>query len=313
MVGTDISYQKHVREVISTQKTVISDVFMSKQGYLAIAMHVPFFKGNEFAGSLAILIPIDMLGRLYLDKIKIKGNGKAWLLSENGIELYCPVKGHIGKSFLENAHNDHTAIHLLEQIRSETSGTAWSADKVLRPDGKTRSIKKYIAFYRAPLGNTYWTILISRNESDIYFTLTRLRNRIILLFSLFLLIISFYFYSIVKVRNVLKEEAKRKKAEKTLQESEEKFRRIFEDHSAIKLLIDPAGKYYRCKSISRCILRVELSGAEADEYQSDQYNTLWRKSKTVLKKFYRKKEPSLNSGISSKTDQSVMLRYLPAG
>jgi PAS domain S-box-containing protein len=239
VIGSDISYQKHVGQVIATHKTVISDAFLSEQGYLAIAMHVPFFKGKEFAGSLAVLIPIDKLGKLYLDKIKIKGNGKAWLLSENGIELYCPVKGHIGKSFLENAHNDITAIRLMEQIASENSGTAKSADQELTPDGRTRIIKKYISFYRAPLGNTYWTILISRHENDIYFALTRLRNRLILLFSLFTLIISYYFYSIVKARNVLKEEAKRKKAEKTLQESEEKFRRIFEDHSAIKLLIDP--------------------------------------------------------------------------
>ena len=55
---------------------------------------------------LPVLIPIDKLGKIYLDKIKIKGTGKAWLLSENGIELYCPVNGHTGKSFLENAHND---------------------------------------------------------------------------------------------------------------------------------------------------------------------------------------------------------------
>ncbi len=53
---------------------------MSEQGYLAIALHVPFFHNNEFAGSLAILIRIDKLGKIYLDKIKIKGTGKAWLL-----------------------------------------------------------------------------------------------------------------------------------------------------------------------------------------------------------------------------------------
>jgi PAS domain S-box-containing protein len=239
VIGTNISYQKHVSQVIATHQPVISDVFMSEQGFLAIALHVPFFKGKEFEGSLAVLIPIDKLGKIYLDKIKIKGTGKAWLLSENGIELYCPVKGHTGKSFLENANNDIAAIQLMNKIKSENSGTTKDIDKELTPDGKTRIIKKYISFYRAPLGNTYWTILISRQEKDIYFALTRLRNRLILLFSLFLMIISYYFYSIIKVRNVLKEEAIRKKAEKILQESEEKFRRIFEDHSAIKLLVDP--------------------------------------------------------------------------
>ncbi len=239
VTGTDISYQKHVRQIITTHKPVISDVFESAQGYPAIALHVPLFTGNDFAGSLAILIPIDKLGKLYLDKIKINGSGKAWLLSENGVELYCPVTGHIGKSFLENANNDVTAIQLMKQIRAEESGTAFVADQERTPEGKTRENRKYIAFCRAPLGNTYWTILISRQEKDIFYALTKLRNRLILLFSLFTMIISFYFYSIVKARNVLKEEAKRKKAEKTLQESEEKFRRIFEDHSAIKLLVDP--------------------------------------------------------------------------
>ena len=54
VIGTDISYQKHVRQVIATHQQVISDVFMSAQGYLAIAMHVPVFKEKEFVGSLAI-------------------------------------------------------------------------------------------------------------------------------------------------------------------------------------------------------------------------------------------------------------------
>jgi PAS domain S-box-containing protein len=239
VIGSNISYQKHVSQVIATHKPVISDVFKSEQGFLAIALHVPVLNGNVFAGSLAILIPIDKLGKLYLDKIKIKGTGKAFLLSENGIELYCPVKGHTGKSFLENAHNDLSSIRLLERIKSDSSGTIKDVDQELTPNGKTKTIKKYISFYRAPLGNTYWTILISRQEKDIYFALTTLRNRLILIFSLFILIISYYIYSIVKIRNVLREEAIRKKAEKTLQESEEKFRRIFEDHAAVKLLIDP--------------------------------------------------------------------------
>ena len=258
VIGSDISYQKHVSQVIATHKPVISDVFMSVQGYLAIALHVPFFNENEFAGSLAILIPIDKLGRLYLDKIKIKGTGRAWLLSENGIELYCPVNGHSGKSFLENAQNDNAAIHLIEKIKSEESGTIRDLDPELTSDGKTKIIKKYISFYRAPLGNTYWTILISRQEKDIYYALNRLRNRLILLFSLLIMILSYYFYTIIKVRNVLREEAIRKKAERILQESEEKFRRIFEDHAAIKLLIDPEmGNVIDAKRIRRKILWME--------------------------------------------------------
>ncbi len=239
VIGDDISYQEHVRQVIATQQPVISDVFLSAQGYLAIALHVPVFKEKVFTGSLAILIPIDELGKLYLGNIQIRGTGNVWLLSENGIEIYCPIEGHTGKPFLENMDRDASAIHLSEEIKKKLSGTEKSIHTEELDAGNAKSNGKYITFIRTPLGNTYWTILISYQEKDIYLALSRLRNRLILIFSLIFITIAYYFYSLAKVRNVLKEEEKRKKAEKTLKESEEKFRRLFEDHMAVKLLIDP--------------------------------------------------------------------------
>jgi PAS domain S-box-containing protein len=50
-----------------------------------------------------------------------------------------------------------------------------------------------------------------------------------LIFSLLFITISYYFYSLTKVRNVLKEQRKREAAEKTLIESEVKFRTIFDE------------------------------------------------------------------------------------
>jgi PAS domain S-box-containing protein len=239
VIGTDITYQSHVKKLLATHETVISDVFVSAQGYRAIAVHVPVFNRNEFAGSLAMLIPIDELGKLYLGKIEVRGNGDAWLISESGIELYCPHENHTGKSLLELSGNDPVNIRLLEKIANQASGTAVGVhpDSVIK---KGLHNELYITFYRTPLANTYWTILISCQEKAIYRDLTTLRNRLVLIFSVFLIIITFYFFSLVKVRNVLREEAKRLKAEKTLKESEEKFRRIFEDHTAVQFLIDPA-------------------------------------------------------------------------
>jgi len=239
VIGSDISYQAHVREVIATHKPVISDVFMAAQGYMAIAMHVPIFKEDKYVGSLAMLIPIDELGKLYLGNIKIRGTGNVWLLSENGVEIYCPINGHTGKTFLELSHNDPSAVRLLDKIRTHESGTEKAAYIDSTDSNTSRSGTRYITFYRTPLRNTYWTILISYQEKDIYMALTRLRNRLIFVFSLLFGIVAYYFLSLAKVRTLLKEEAKRKEAEKVLKESEEKFRKIFEDHSAVKLLIDP--------------------------------------------------------------------------
>ena len=235
----DISYQKHVQKVIAEHQPVISDVFMSAQGYLAIAMHVPVFKNKKFAGSLAILIPMDELGKLYLGKIENKKNGHAWLLSKNGTEIYCPIKGHTGKSFFETLRNDDTSHSLLEKMKTQNSGTARGLHHDSIKSQRNNLHDMYFVFYRIPLENTYWTILISYQKKAVYKALSQFRNRLIFLFFLLFLAVSFYFYSLAKVQKILNEEAKRKKAERQLQKSEEKFRKIFEEHTAAKLIIDP--------------------------------------------------------------------------
>ncbi len=234
-VGQDISDQEHVQQVIKERKPVVSDVFLSVQGYLAIAMHVPVFKNKEFVGSMAILIPLDELGKFYLGKIESNKMGHAWLLSENGIEIYCPVKGHAGKPLQETSGEKAKNSNLIEQIKTKNTGTVKSFHLDSEHDNPD---DMYITFYRTPLGNTYWTILISYREKEVYTALTQFRNRLIFVLFILFLAVSFYFYSLAKVRKILKEEAKRKEAERLLLESEEKFRKIFEEHTAVKLLID---------------------------------------------------------------------------
>ena len=228
LIGGDVSNQSHVRKLIVTQKPVISDVFIPVQGYLAIAMHVPVFNNGKFAGSIALLISIDKVGIQYLSNIKIRGTGDVWLLSENGIEIYCPIKGHTSKSFLDITKHGFPAVELMRRIKDESNGTARSIHQKLIIDGKTTFIEKHMVFYRVPLANTYWTILISYHGEDVYIALARLRNRLILIFSVLFVIIAYYFYSIARVQNLLKEEEKRKTAEKTLRKSEEKFKTIFD-------------------------------------------------------------------------------------
>ena len=239
VIGQNIYYQDHIQQVIINHKPVVSDVFMSAQGFLAIAMHVPVFKNKNYVGSVSVLIPIDRLGKLHLEKIKNRKNGHAWLLSESGIEIYCPINGHTGKTILETTEHDDSTIKLLEKIKSENTGTGRITHQEVYDKDEPKVLDLYYAYYRIPLGNTYWTILISYQEKDIYTALSRFRNRLAFVFSLLFIAFSFYFYSLTKVRNLLREEAKRKEVEKILFKSEEKFRKIFDDHAAVKLLIDP--------------------------------------------------------------------------
>ena len=227
VIGKDISNQKHVNQIIKTHQAIVSDVFMSVQGYLAIALHVPVFKDKEYKGSLAILIPINKLGERYLGKIKIRGNGNVWLLSENGVEIYCPVKGHVGRSFLDITHHDSLSVKFLETIKNQNNGLIEGIHQEVIIDGIKNFDKKHMTFCRISLGNTYWTIVVSYQPEDIYNSLARLRDRLIYIFLFLFIVMTYYFYSLTKVSNILKEETKRKKAENTLRVSENKFKNIF--------------------------------------------------------------------------------------
>ncbi|WP_164977441.1 ATP-binding protein [Ancylomarina salipaludis] len=279
-IGRDISYQNHIQQILVNQKPVLSDVFMSAQGFLAIALHVPVFKNKSFVGSLAVLIPIDELGKLYLGKIKNRKNGHAWLLSENGVEIYCPVSGHTGKSILEITEHEASTLEMLEKIKNNKTGTGKITHKEGYEEVKTKELDLFYAFYRIPLGNTYWTILISYQKTDIYIALSRLRNRLIFVFSLLFIALSFYFYSLTKVRNLLREETKRKEAEKTLLKSEEKFRKIFDDHAAVKLLIDPN----TCKIIDANKSAANYYGWSCDDLKKMQVGQLDLNSSEEIKR-----------------------------
>ena len=226
IIGLNISKQDHVKKILSTQQPVISDVFMSVQGYYAIAIHVPIFNENKFVGSLAILIPIDKLGKLFLDNIGLNKKGHAWLITQNGTEIYCRIKGHKGKSLLETTNFDFHTTELLKKIKKNNTGTGKSIHQDITKQ-TNKNLENLVVFQRVQLGDTYWVILISFQENEVYKALSKFRLRLLIVLALLLIISLFYVLSFVKVRKILKEEAKRKKAEKLLKKSEEKFRALF--------------------------------------------------------------------------------------
>jgi PAS domain S-box-containing protein len=218
-IGRDISYQKHIREIMMTRKPVVSDVFTAIQGYNAVALHVPVFKGNEYRGTLAFLINFQAISRKFLEDIRIGETGYAWMISRDGIELYCPVPGHTGKSVFENCKDFPTIISMAkEMVKSRQGVTTYLFDQIR--DQKTVTVKKQAVYLPVKVGDSFWSIVVASSEDEVLASLESFRNKLIFVIGFLLLcsaIISFYG---MKAWVIVREEAKRQKAEDALRESE---------------------------------------------------------------------------------------------
>jgi PAS domain S-box-containing protein len=240
VIGQDISGQKHIQTVISTHKSTISDVFTAVQGYKAIAFHVPVMKGDIYKGSLALLIPVDRLGKMYIENIKTGKTGFGLLISEEGIVLFSHDSSETGKLIKDLYSQSSSLINLLEKTASENEGYSICGINNFSKQ-KTKTANALAAFYKVPLGNTYWTILTLTPEKEVFETMIYFRNRLIFIFILIIFCFLVYFYLSLKASNVLKEEKKRKAVESILIESEKRFRTMFELSPAGIILIDEKG------------------------------------------------------------------------
>jgi PAS domain S-box-containing protein len=239
-IDQDISYQEHIRTVIKTHKPTGSDVFISVQGYKAIAYHIPIITGNEYKGSIAILIPLNNLGKRFIENIRTGETGYGWMISKDGIVLYNPATGQTGKSVKEIYSTSPSLLELISKTQSEKEGTS-ICYIAPTPDEKKELSKSFVAFYRVSLGNTFWTILIVTPEKEVFATLTSFRNRLSVLFCLIVIVMVIYYYLSFKASSILKEEKKRRALENILHESEKRFRIMFELSPVGIILIDEEG------------------------------------------------------------------------
>lgn len=290
-IGRDISLQPHIKSIIETHKPTVSDVFLSIQGFRTIAYHIPIIIDNDYKGSIAILIPIDILGKRFLENVRTGETGYGCMFSEVGIELFSPFDNQTGKSVKEIFKNQPSVLELIEKTSKETEGTllCYMAPEKMEEKGVSRTLS---SFYRVSLGNTFWTIVLFTPEKEVYAKLTSFRNRLYILIVLIIGVMITYFYLSFKASNILKEEKKRKAIEKTLTESEKRFRVMFELSPAGIMLIGVKGTIIEINS-SYCdtlgYTRKELIGENirlfaAPEKQNEIENNISKilKGKTII-------------------------------
>ncbi|MCE5313254.1 MAG: PAS domain S-box protein [Nitrospiraceae bacterium] len=234
-VGTDISGQKHIREILRNHKPVISDVFRTAQGFDAVALHVPVFSGKEFKGTLAAVVNFENLAKRYLDVIKIGVTGYAWVVSRDGTQLYSPVPGFTGIPASQSYRSSPSALLMIDNmLKGEKGTTAYS----LSMSGRRSLDRKYAVYTPIKLYNTFWSIVVVSSEEEVLSGLVSFRNKLAVVVAIIFVCGIVLSALGAKAWVIVTESEKRKKIEKELRQSEELYRNLFESHAAVKITLD---------------------------------------------------------------------------
>jgi PAS domain S-box-containing protein len=166
VIDRDVSFQKHNKQIIELQKPIISDVMLAVQGYRAIIYAYPVFKNGIYDGCISVLIPFNHIAEKFLEEIKIGETGITFVLSENGIELFCSLPDHIGESIIPTATRSPSMNAMVNDMLAGKSGRAkyiqdWSGDE------SKEGHENHAAYKKVDLGNTFWSIAVTVSEDEV--------------------------------------------------------------------------------------------------------------------------------------------------
>ena len=225
--GSDLSGQKHMREILREHKPVVSDVFKTVQGFYAVALHVPVFKGAIFKGTIAIVIDFENLAKRYLEVIKIGKTGYAWVVSREGTILYSPVPGFTGKSAFDAYRDFSSIITMTREMLQGHEGTAvYIFDKI--GDRTVSPVKKYAVYMPIHIANSFWSVVVASSEDEVLSSLASFRNRLILVIGMILL--GGVLFSMLGIRawGIVAEEKNRKRSEEELRAGKKQLSLIYD-------------------------------------------------------------------------------------
>jgi PAS domain S-box-containing protein len=218
-IGADISRQQHVREILRTHKPVMSDVFMAAQGFKAIAMHVPVYRGKVFDGTVAFLLSFDGLANKYLKDIKIEGSGYAWMINEQGTEIFCPVPGHVGRSVFETCKDFPDILEMArDMMKGKTGATTYTFEH--KKEGEaTQPVKKHAVYMPIKIGNTFWSVVVATPENAVLAPMKSFRNQLLVLILILFLVFTAIVYSVARAHSSAIAREKERKAQEDLLKS----------------------------------------------------------------------------------------------
>ncbi|HQI80908.1 MAG TPA: PAS domain S-box protein [Deltaproteobacteria bacterium] len=239
-IGRDISDQEHVRTVLLTHRAVVSDVFTAVQGFRTIAVHVPVFRNGAFDGTIAFLLPFDTIARRHIENIHIGMSGYAWVISEKGVEISCPVPGHVDRSVFDTCRDFPEILAMAKEMMKRREGvTTYHFNRIRGKE--VEQVLKHAVYVPIPLANTFWSIVVATPEDEVVQSLAGLRTRLMVITALLIAFSTIFTYLLVRSQVILGEQKKREAVLEELQESENKYRTLIETTATGFVIVDEQG------------------------------------------------------------------------
>jgi len=251
VIGRDISGQEHVRTILMTHQTVISDVFTAVQGFRAIAVHVPVSRNGDFDGTIGILLSFDSIAQRHIENIRIGRTGYAWVISEKGIEISCPVPGHVDRSVFDTCRDFPEILAMAREMMKGRKGiTTYHYDRIRGT--ATERVLKHAVYLPIPMGNTFWSIVVATPEDEVTASLAGLRIKLLIGIASLLTISMIFTYLLLRSRIIVREQKERETVMRALEESEERYRLLAENANDIIFTMDTNLRFtYASPSVER--------------------------------------------------------------
>lgn len=237
VIGKDVSMQEHNKQIIQTHKPLVSEVFTAAQGYQTVAFAYPVFDNNIYAGCITVLIPFETITKKYLATILLGEDGYAWLISGSGVELYCPVPGHIGKTVTETSARFPSVLTMAKKMMAGEEGVAvYDYDRI--KDDRIETIRKQAVYSPVQLPGTLWSVVVATPERQALQAIIVFGRWWVALFCAVMTAAAF----LLRSRIIIRESRQRLETEKKLQERERIFSRFINNAHIPIIIVDTDGK-----------------------------------------------------------------------
>jgi PAS domain S-box-containing protein len=120
-------------------------------------------------------------------------------------------------------------------------------------DAKPENVLKHAVFRPIRIGNTFWSIVIATPEKEVLIAMSGFRSKFLFITLALLVFSTIYTYLLVRSQIIIREQKRREPIVKALQESEESFRRIF-DESSDPILLLQGNAFSECNQAALTLL-----------------------------------------------------------